>query len=135
MGLFNWTEKMSVGIEKIDKEHIQLFEMMNKIHDGMMTGKGQGALSAVITGLLDYTKFHFGDEEALLRQHDFPGLKDHIKLHESFKTKITDLNERLKKGSPALAVPALDFLQEWLVKHIQGVDFQYKAFLAAKGVK
>jgi hemerythrin-like metal-binding protein len=135
MGLFNWTEKMSVGIGKIDKEHIQLFDIMNKIHEGMMAGKGQDALSTVINSLLDYTKFHFGNEEALLRQHGFPGLTEHIKLHEGFKTKVADLNNKLKNGSPALAIPTLDFLQEWLVKHIQGVDFQYKGFLAAKGVK
>lgn len=135
MALFVWSEKMSVGIGKIDKEHMGLFDIMNKLHEEMLAGRGKDVLGQVLTKLLDYTKIHFGNEEALLRQHGYPGLADHIKLHEAFKQKIAELDAKLKVGNTSLAVNALDFLRDWLIKHIQGIDFQYKPFLAAKGVK
>ena len=135
MALFVWSDKMSVGIGKIDREHMGLFDIMNKLHEEMLAGRGKDILGQVLTKLMDYTKVHFGNEEALLRQHGYPGLADHIKLHEGFKHKVAELDAKLKAGNVSLAVSALDFLRDWLIKHIQGVDFQYKPFLASKGVK
>ena len=135
MGLVTWTSKMSVGIATIDKEHQGLFDIMNRLHDGMLTGHAKDLLGKILDELAGYTRTHFGNEEALLRKHGYPDLAAHIRLHQGFTTKVDDLGSKLKSGAPALAIPALDFLREWLVKHIQGVDFQYKPFLAAKGAK
>ncbi len=134
MALFNWTPAMSVGIAKIDKEHQGLFDLINKLHDSMMAGKGKEAIGLVLTGLAQYTKLHFGDEEALLRKHAYPRLADHLKLHEVFRTRVAQLEEQVKAGTAALSAPTLEFLRDWLSKHILGVDMQYKDFLASKGV-
>jgi len=135
MALFNWTQKMSVGIAKIDKEHQGLFDIMNQLHDGMLSGRGNDTLRPVLANLAQYTKVHFGDEEALLRLHAYPRYADHLKLHETFRTQVSDLETQVKAGKVALSVSTLDLLRDWLSKHILGIDMQYKDFLASKGVK
>jgi len=135
MGLFNWTPKMSVGIAKIDKEHQGLFDIMNQLHEGMLSGRGNDALRPVLANLAQYTKVHFGDEEALLRLHAYPRYADHLKLHEIFRTEVSELETQVKSGTVALSVTTLDFLRDWLSKHILGIDMQYKDFLTSKGVK
>jgi hemerythrin len=134
MALVTWTPKMSVGISKIDKEHQGLLDIMNQLHEGMLQGKSKNVIGASLNSLNDFARVHFGDEESLLRLHKFPGLADHLKLHETFRQKLADLNGQFKAGTAAIAVGTLDFLREWLSKHILVVDAQYKDFLAAKGV-
>jgi hemerythrin-like metal-binding protein len=89
----------------------------------------------VLGELGQYTKVHFGDEETLLRLHGYSRLAEHLKLHESFRSKVADLEAQIKAGAVALSIATLDFLRDWLSKHILGTDMQYKDFLAAKGVK
>ncbi len=134
MAIVSWTPAMSVGIAKIDKEHQTLFDLMNKLHDGMLAGKGKETLGPVLAGLLDYTKTHFGDEEALLRKHGYPRFAEHLKLHEVFRGRVAELEAQVKAGTVAMSVSTLDFLRDWLSKHILGIDMQYKEFLASKGV-
>jgi hemerythrin len=135
MALFVWSDKMSVGIAKIDKEHQVLFGIMNQLHEAMLAGRGKDVLGPVLANLTQYTQVHFGNEEDLLRKHGYPQLADHLKYHEIFRKKMADLETQYKAGIAALSVSTLEFLRDWLAKHILGVDGQYKAFLAGKGVK
>jgi hemerythrin-like metal-binding protein len=135
MALFAWTQQMSVGMAKIDKEHRGLFDIINQLHTAMLGGHGNEALRPVLAHLVDYTKFHFGHEAEVLRMHGYPGLDDHLKLHEVFRAKVGELDAQVKAGTLALSVPVLEFLRDWLVKHIVGSDMQYKDFMSTKGVK
>jgi hemerythrin len=135
MALVTWTPKMSVGVAKIDREHQGLFDIMNQLHEGMLAGKGREVIGGALGNLIQYTKVHFGDEEVLLKQHQYPKYAEHLKLHETFRTKVAELDAQFKSGTAALSVATLDFLRDWLSKHILGIDMQYKDFLAAKGVK
>ena len=135
MALFAWNQQMSVGMAKIDKEHQGLFDIINQLHTAMLAGRGNETLRPVLANLAQYTKFHFGHEEELLRMHGYPGLADHLKLHEIFRAKVGELDMQVKAGTVALSVSTLEFLRDWLSKHILGIDMQYKDFLATKGVK
>jgi methyl-accepting chemotaxis protein/hemerythrin len=126
---------MSVGVGKIDKEHQGLFDLMNRLHDGMLAGRGNETLRPVLAELGQYTKVHFGNEETLLRSHGYSRLAEHLKLHEVFRSKVGDLETQVKAGTVALSVSTLEFLRDWLSKHILGTDMQYKDFLASKGVR
>lgn len=135
MPLVTWTPKMSVGIAKIDKQHQGLFDIINQIHDGMLQGRGKEVLGPAIANLTQYTKVHFSEEEALLRQHGYTKLPEHLKMHESFRGRLAELEAQFKAGTAALAVSTIDFLRDWLTKHIMVVDNQYKDYLQAKGVR
>ncbi len=135
MGLFNWTSQMSVGIVEFDRQHQGLFDVMNQLHEGMLAGHGTEALGGVLSDLSRYIEVHFGEEENLLREHGYPKLPEHRKMHEVFRTKVRGLEKQFKAGTAALSVPTLDFLRGWPYEHILGMDMQYKDFLAAKGVR
>lgn len=135
MALVTWTPKMSVGVAKLDKQHQGLFDIMNQLHEGMLQGRGNDVLGQSLANLSQYTKTHFSEEETLLRMHAYARLAEHVKLHQGFREKLAELEANFKAGRVALAVPALDFLRDWLSKHILVVDMQYRDLLAAKGVQ
>lgn len=135
MALITWTEKLSVGIAKIDKEHQGLVDMLNTLHAGMLAGQGKDVLGPTLAKLIQYSQSHFTGEEVLFRLHAYPQAAEHKKEHDAFTAKAKALDADYKSGKAALTVELMNFLRDWLTKHIMGVDMQYKSYFAQKGVK
>ncbi len=133
MPLVEWTDDLSVGMEVFDTQHKGLLDIINRLHEAMKGGKARDSMSALLQELLGYTESHFGDEEALLKKHDYPGLAEQETQHQAFVGKLRELLELERKGSLLTSVSTLDFLTTWLIKHIKGLDGKYTAFLKAKG--
>lgn len=135
MALISWTAQMSVGVIKIDKEHQVLVDLLNLLHSEMLAGKSKEALGVVLDKLVLYTKTHFGTEETMFRTYGYPQAAEHSKEHATLTQKALALQAELKAGKSVISAPVLDFLRDWLTKHILKEDMAYKLFFAAKGVK
>ncbi len=134
MAYLTWTPRYSVNVKRFDGDHQQLFDIINQLHEGMKTGHGKEVLEPVLAQLIRYTEDHFSREEAALKVHGYPRLAAHIEQHRSFVAKMKEVSQRYKTTAVGLSVEVLDFLTQWLAKHIVGTDQQYSTFLNAKGV-
>lgn len=134
MALMVWNAKLSVGLPRIDKEHLGLVDLLNNLHDEMLRGKAKDVLSPILDKLIQYTHTHFANEETMFRLHGYPNAVAHKAEHDAFRQKAADLQKGLKSGTAGISTDVMNFLMEWLIKHIQGTDMQYKAFFEAKGV-
>jgi hemerythrin len=130
-----WTKVISVGVTAMDDDHKKLIDIINKLHDGIVAGHKKEILAAVLDHLVDYTKFHFTKEEELLLKTNYPALSAHKIEHESFVSRITNLQERFK-SSPVvmLDLELMSYLRNWLLTHIQGSDKKYGPRLNASGI-
>ena len=134
MPLFHWDSSYSVGIKRFDDDHQELFRILNVLHQGMMTRRGQQVLQKVLDDLLQYTEKHFASEEEVMRNAGYPQLLPQIEQHRRFTSKIKDVSAKYRAGSIGLTIELLDFLSDWLKKHIVGMDKQYSQFLHARGI-
>jgi len=135
MALMAWNAKLSVGVPRIDKEHQGLMDILNNLHDEMLKGKAKDVLAPLLDKLIQYTQNHFTYEETLFRLHSYPNAVAHKAEHDSLRQKAAQLQQGLKTSAAGISTDVMNFLRDWLVKHIQGTDMQYKAFFEAKGVK
>lgn len=135
MALIAWTNAMSVGIAKIDREHQGLIDLINKLSSEMAAGKGADVLGVVLSKLVAYTKTHFAGEEVMLRTHGYPNLATQQKEHAVFTQKMVGMLDDLNSGKNVLGSPVVSFLGDWLRNHILKQDMAYKPFMEAKGVK
>jgi hemerythrin len=135
MSLISWSDSMSVGVAKIDKEHKGLIDLINLLHNEMLAGKSKEVLGPVLDKLIVYTKTHFANEETLFRTHSYPQAAAHIKEHTALTQKALALQADLKAGKAVISAPVLDFLRDWLTNHILKQDMAYKLFFAGKGLK
>jgi len=135
MALISWSDNMSVGVAKIDKEHKGLIDLINLLHGEMLAGKSKDALGVVLDKLIVYTKTHFAYEETLFRTHSYPQGPAHCKEHAALTQKALALQADLKAGKSVISAPVLDFLRDWLTNHILKQDMAYKLFFAGKGLK
>jgi len=49
-------------------------------------------------------------------------------------SKVFELQTQFEQGKTMMSIEVMEFLQQWLDKHILGTDKQYVPFLTSKGV-
>ncbi len=135
MAYFNWTDDLSVKIPTIDEQHKKLIGMINDFYDSFKSGQNKEKLVELVSGLKDYTSYHFSTEEDLLTQHGYPGFDNHKEQHVAFVEKVDDFHQRMESGKLLVSLEVTNFLKDWLTSHIKKTDHEYSSFLVDKGVK
>lgn len=133
MPLVTWSAEYSVNVKELDAQHHKLFDMINELHEAMRAGKGKDTASAVLAKLVEYTKTHLAYEEKLMKQHGYPGYNDQKIAHDALTRQVGEYAAKLKDGK-ATTIEIMNFLKEWLTKHILVTDKRYAAFFNSKGV-
>ncbi len=134
MAFINWNDSLSVGVEKIDQEHKVLVGIINNLSDAMKQGKGKEVIGKTVDGLIDYTVDHFKNEEMYFNKFNYPKKTDHIKEHQSFVGKVSEFKEGFATGKLSLSIEVMNFLSDWLQKHIKTTDKKYTALFNEKGL-
>ncbi|HEY3399616.1 MAG TPA: bacteriohemerythrin [Geothrix sp.] len=132
MAYMEWRAALEIGHAKIDSEHRSLVDALNRLHAAMKQGKGRDEIERILLFLKDYTVEHFQGEERLMMAHGYPGTAMHCAIHADLVKQVGDLITGYRSGKTVLTSAVLDFLEAWLVKHIQGEDTALGAFLKEK---
>lgn len=135
MAFMIWTDKLSVGVTKIDDEHKPVIEMIDALYAGLLDDAALPALENVFDRLIGYTDTHFSNEEALYGQAQYPDLSAHREKHAKLKKAVAKYREQLHNGNGRiLAAEMLHFLKSWWTHHILEDDKKVCAFLNAKNI-
>lgn len=131
-----WKEDLAVGVPNIDEQHKELFNKVNALFDACNSGKGRDQIDPIINYLQDYVVLHFGDEESLQKQYDYPEYTKHKAQHDQFIKDFLGLKDKIEKnGVTGLTIVQLNqVLVDWLIKHIRKTDRDFAAFLKEKKV-
>ena len=135
MDFITWQDKYSVKIPSIDAQHKKLVAIINELYSSMKAGKTKDQLGKTLEDLVAYTKNHFSYEESLLEKADYGDLTEHKKQHVAFVEKITAMCKQYEDGKLFMSIDICNFLQNWLIQHIQGTDQKYSQLLLEKGAK
>lgn len=118
-------ESLVTGNEMIDTQHKELIDKINKLLDSCETAKEKLAAIKMLDYLADYTEFHFGEEEKLQADIQYPGMEEHKKEHEKLRAVVQDLYSMLEEEegpSDAFVEQVNKNVIEWLYRHIKGFD-------------
>ena len=132
--LFPWSDAYSVKVGVIDMQHKTLVDLINELHQAMMTGSGNEHLGKILASLIKYTQAHFKAEEGILQLNQYPDFANHKAEHERLTRTVLDFQGKFQRNEIGLTTEVMDFLKDWLSKHILGVDKRYSPYLNAKGV-
>ncbi|HTV16181.1 MAG TPA: bacteriohemerythrin [Acidobacteriaceae bacterium] len=133
--LFTWNDSYSVKVNLCDAQHQKLFAIMNDLADAMRAGKGSTIIRRTAAELLQYTRTHFQQEEALLRKAHYPQIAPHQLMHRRFVADVELLDRQAREGHSTNSVAVLNMLRDWLANHIQKMDKAYSAHLNAAGIR
>ena len=134
MALINWDVSYSVKVKRCDADHRKLFYLINALHEAMKYGKGSTIIAKIVRELESYTQTHFLAEEALLQRAQYPKLDDHRAQHQKFVAQVEEFRAGLESGGIGKSIEVLEFLKDWLAKHINHTDKMYSAHLNSQGI-
>lgn len=131
IGIIKWSDKLSLGIPEIDGQHKSLIDVINELWDAIVKKKDAERLLGILNKLEQYTFAHFTAEEAVMRVEKYPRLKEHYAEHQKFIGHLSATRSKIEAGEQ-IALELLNFLTDWLVKHIQVSDKDYSDFIAER---
>jgi hemerythrin-like metal-binding protein len=130
---FSWSKEHDIGIRQFDAEHQHMGSLISQLHTLMVVKRDRTAADQLTDQLIQTTRTHFANEEALLTEHGYPEWEAHFHEHSILINELHDLQRQFKAGTlSALAMPT--FLKKWLLEHIQNTDRKYVSFLKSKGI-
>lgn len=135
--MLKWTDDLSVGVKDIDDQHKELFSRVNNLLSAMSQGKGKDEVAKVLAFLRDYVVTHFGAEERIMRERNYPGIEAHRQEHASYTQKLSDVLKRFETSGTTslLAIESQRLLTDWWFYHIGRTDKALGAFLTSGAAK
>jgi hemerythrin-like metal-binding protein len=127
--LFVWNSSFETGVSEMDAQHVKLVGMVNDLYRAMRQQKAKEVMNGIVDGLISYTAKHFKDEEAVMERASYPDIAKHKEIHVSLVNKVLEVQKNLHSGQGAVGMDLLNFLKDWLVKHIKGTDKKYGVFI------
>ncbi|MDH5423900.1 MAG: bacteriohemerythrin [Gammaproteobacteria bacterium] len=135
MALFNWKDEYSVNVLAMDNHHKKLFDILNKLHEAAKAGTGEEVVTKEISELIDYTRYHFGEEEKMLERVNYSALDSQKRSHVNFVNKMVEYQEEAASGMAIFVVPKVTKTGiDWLKEHILVMDQKYTATVNAAGI-
>jgi len=123
--LIEWGPDYKIGLDLIDSQHEVLIDLINQLYSAFVDGTTSMVLGTILQKLVDYTEFHFGEEEHIFAEIGYQEQESHVEKHRSFVDKINKYKADFDKGEFTVGQSLLDFLKDWLVEHILKTDVKY----------
>lgn len=126
-----WNDDLMVGYKGIDDQHKEIFVNAESLIDACQKGKGKNVVGEMIEFLSNYVVEHFGVEENLMKDNDYPDFVSHKNQHDLMIEKMKDLKNTLESEGPSLQIVILTnrTVVNWLVSHINTTDKKLGAYL------
>lgn len=130
--MYEMKDEYLLGIEFLDAEHKQLFDLTEEAYqllknDNMIFKDEK--LETILRGIQEYMCKHFADEEQYMQSIGYGALAEHIVEHQHFREKMdaffTSVADLSLSTQDKVILELLDYLADWLQKHICEEDRKY----------
>ena len=125
-----WSADFESGHPLLDAQHQALVARFNELVGAVQAGgDGRPAPEEALHDFIGATVAHFGIEEGLMEDGDFPESQQHKAVHAHLIRQIQELAQDVHRGAVAFGPPLLNFLEGWLLCHVQFEDRHLIRFL------
>lgn len=133
---FDWRPDMETKIDSIDTQHKQLFKIGRDIEQLLQfkcIGVTDKQLLDIVCELRDFTGYHFYEEESLMKEFEYPEMKQHQAMHGKFAKMITMIDMPMLKANPEAELKKIrDQIQESIFNHILSDDMRMAEYILSK---
>ena len=117
---------MNVGVKLLNNDHKQLVNLINTLHEGLVTGLPKPELENAFERLVTYTRIHHENEERLLADAGYHGLQIHKHEHGQMLEQLLEMQIRfINNAQLGVDMEIMHQLRVWLFKHVQGSDQRF----------
>jgi len=120
-----WDDSYSVGIEEIDNQHKKIIKIINQVLEIIEEESLDDNLKTIIKELIDYSNYHFKFEEDYFEKFNYEDKDSHLEKHGEFRAQLMKISQEFQDDKMEAAYQIIDFLENWLIDHINGTDKRY----------
>ncbi len=126
-----WSEEYATGIPQIDKQHKNLFSMVDDFYLALEEGGGERVYGNLLKLLDRYARSHFRYEEKCMDEYQCPVAAKNKKAHERLVSVLGGYQQRYNDNGFDVgeAYELVELLNNWLTNHICMVDLQLKDYV------
>lgn len=133
--MIEWDDRFSVNISKIDKDHKEFIDIINRAILSRQHNNNYEELAEVLNEVIHHVSRHFIIEEIYMIKFNYPEYHYHRTEHLNFTTKTVTYLNKIAGGDAQIADEMLEYLKYWLVNHIQGADRKYIGCFNENGIE
>ncbi len=122
MTLLSWKDEYSVGIEAIDREHKELIDRINRLHQAFDGADAHKAVPAFFGDLLIAIAAHFALEEMFMRDLAYDGLDLHKEEHERLLDELREMMDMFEWSEEVDTLELARRLEPWFTLHFRTRD-------------
>lgn len=117
-------ESLLTGDETVDTQHREIVALVDRMLEAEQAGHGEELMAHALEHLAAYASSHFACEQDLMKKYGFPAedAEAHIADHRDLTERTRDFVLSYRAGEVSTVQPLIDFLLEWLDRHIEHVD-------------
>ncbi len=127
-----WGAAHAIGIQEIDDQHRHLAELIDRLSASLNDAPESDANLAILNDLIRYAELHFATEERLMQQYQVADVARHRDEHRRL---LHDIQNLRVDGDRCGVSLILRYLQEWLLRHVDGLDRELGRGLIALGCR
>lgn len=126
VGMPEWEERYSIGVEQIDAAHRELFSVITRLRNTLSThGNTRWTATEIVKYFKNYVLKHFAEEERFMLSVGFKDYEQHKAIHDGMRDKILPKLVSYLESSE-YSDEAIDQFciigEQWLSKHILRQD-------------
>ena len=129
-----WRRLPSVSEDCMESEHRKLESFLIELRRLASAGESFFRVKEVLDRVVDYARFHFLEEEALMRQYHFAELDLHSSDHSRILFRIECLVQDYEAGRAVFSSDVADVIRSWIEEHITDYDDKLAVYINSKGV-
>jgi hemerythrin len=126
-----WKDEYCIGIEEIDKQHMDFLKLINRYMVLFDSGAHIRLQDRVLLEILKYVEYHLVSEENLMIIYKYTNLanqqEEHDALIKAFKTKCAGMKEGSVNGRDIIR-----YLISWFLNHTQKEDRKFAEYIMEK---
>ena len=125
------TADLRTNVPLMDGQHKELFDFINAVETSKDVNED---VAKAIDFLSAYVIKHFNEEEALMREKNYPEYEWHRNWHQGYVNAVYNLKEEFVKNGPSEAFSEMlnKSIMNWIQRHIQNVDMKFARFVNSK---
>lgn len=133
--MIEWDDKYSVNISIIDEDHKKFISIINKAIVAKQHNNNAEKVKDVLKEMTMYALSHFSTEEAYMIEFNYPEFQHHTEEHDDFSIRTIAYLNRVINGDDQISGEILEYLKQWLARHIQVTDKKYIECFRKNGLK
>lgn len=122
MALIEWKSEFSLGIPRVDAEHQELIDLINRFHKNVHLGEHDGTMIDFLDGLYTSAARHFAHEELMMQARRYTAYEEHRADHRRLLDEVTAIKSEYQDGTLNDTEVMTKRLYDWFCIHFKTHD-------------